>query len=57
MRCFLGAKQHFCEYLKGEGQNSEQLNFRMADISKLKINERVELTRVTIIENEIYIKR
>ena len=44
----------------GEGQNFEQLNFRMADISILKINECANLERLNLrvikIENEIHIK-
>ena len=34
----------------GEGQNFEQWNFRMADISKLKINERANVARPNLWE-------
>ena len=35
----------------GEGQNFEQSNFRMADISKLKINERANVERPNLRES------
>ena len=35
----------------GEGQNFEQQNFRMADISNLKINERANVERPNLRES------
>ena len=40
-------KQNF----EDEGQNFEQLNFRMANISKLKINERANVERPNLRES------
>ena len=46
--------------LRGEGQNFEQYNFRMANILNLTINKRANVKRLNLrvitIENEIYIK-
>ena len=64
--CIFNSKKIFIEIisdhlisssiLSSEGQNFEQLNFRMANISNLKINERLNVERpnlrVTTIENE-----
>ena len=35
-------------HMDGEGQNFEQLNFRMANVSYLKINERLNVERPTL---------
>ena len=36
---------------KGEGQNFEQYNFRLADISNLKINERADVEQPNLRES------